>query len=408
MRSEVRVTRCLRYGRASALELKVAPHALLAGAVQASDVLADPTAATIAALTDPCRYPPLSRAVVPGDRVVIAALADIPCLPQIVAGIASILEEAGLGRDEVRVVLADASIAGCELQMDDPETIAGLAVVNHDPSDESALCYLAAAESGAPIYLNRHLCEADLIIPIGLLRPRASLGYAGPHSGLYPEFSDIATRQRFSGWAGQTVPAQRKRLHREALEVDWLLGLQLAVQIVAGPDDTVRHVLAGLLTAVAEDGQERVEAAWVRTCPQRAELVLAAIGGGPRVQTWQNFARALHAALQISLPGGTIVLLTEMRCRPGASLQRLGGSDDDERLWRRLHNDHTDDAAAAALLLEHRQSQHIYLLSDLNAAVVEAWGIGCIQDPREVSRLCGSASSCLLLGDAHRTVLDLA
>lgn len=407
MRSEVRVTRSLRYGRASTLELEVAPQTLLADPVHAPCALSDPKAATIAALSNPRQYPPLSQAVVPGDRVAIAASADIPCLPEIVAGVRSVLEQAGLAQDDVHVVVADSANLVPETRVID-DAGDGLAWERHDPSDKSVLCYLAAAESGAPIYLNRHLCEADVVIPIGLLRPRGALGYAGLHSGLFPAFSDVATRQRFSGWTAQAVVAQRKKLSREATEVDWLLGLQLAMQIVAGPGNSVRHVLAGLLSAVAEEGRPLVEAAWTSACPQRAELVVAAIGGGASEQTWTNFARALHAALQVSLPGGTIVLCTEMRCGPGISLQRLSGSDDDERLWRRLQSDHTDDAAAAALLLEHRQSQHIYLLSDLDAAVVEALGIGSIQDPREISRLTDHAASCLLLQDAHRTVLHVA
>ncbi len=408
MRSEVRVTRSLRYGRASTLELEVAPQTLLADALPAPGVLADPMAATIAALSNPRQYPPLSQSVVPGDRVVIAAQADIPCLPAIVAGVTSVLDQAGLEQENRRVVLADTSSTAGEGRSVDGDTLAGLAWEWHDPSDKSALCYLAAEESGAPIYLNRHLCDADVIIPIGLLRPRGALGYLGLHSGLFPAFSDVATRQRFSGWTAQAVLAARKKLRREAIEVDWLLGLQLAMQIVAGPGDTVRHVLAGLLSELREEGRALAEAAWACACPQRADFVVAAIGGGPSEQTWTNFARALHAALQVSMPGGTIVLCTEIRCRPGASLQRLSGSDDDERLWRRLHSDHTDDAAAAALLLEHRQSQHIYLLSELDAAVVEAWGIGSVQDPREISRLSEHAASCLLLDDAHRTVVRLA
>ncbi len=291
MRSEVRVTRSLRYGRASTLELEVAPQTLLADGLPAPGVLADPMAATIAALSNPRQYPPLSQSVVPGDRVVIAAQADIPCLPAIVAGVTSVLDQAGLEQENRRVVLADTSSTAGEGRSVDGDTLAGLAWEWHDPSDKSALCYLAAEESGAPIYLNRHLCDADVIIPIGLLRPRGALGYLGLHSGLFPAFSDVATRQRFSGWTAQAVLAARKKLRREAIEVDWLLGLQLAMQIVAGPGDTVRHVLAGLLSELREEGRALAEAAWACACPQRADFVVAAIGGGPSEQTWTNFAR---------------------------------------------------------------------------------------------------------------------
>jgi hypothetical protein len=47
------------------------------------------------------------------------------------------------------------------------------------------------------------------------------------------------------------------------------------------------------------------------------------------------------------------------------------------------------------------------LLSGLDAAVVEAWGIGCIRDPSEIRHLSEQAGSCLLLDDAHRSVWQL-
>ena len=100
--------------------------------------------------------------------------------------------------------------------------------------DQANLSYLAASKDAEPIYLNRHLCEADVIIPISLSRPRRSLGYTGLHGGLYPVFADEAARGRFRAPSSATEAVERRRRRTEADEVGWLLGVQLIVQIVPG------------------------------------------------------------------------------------------------------------------------------------------------------------------------------
>ena len=89
-----------------------------------------------------------------------------------------------------------------------------------------------------------------------------------------------------------THAAEQKRRRAEADEVAWLLGLQLCVQVIAGPGDSVRHILAGLLPPVLEAGLPLAEAAWSQEFPHRAALVVAAIGGREAEQTWDSFGRA--------------------------------------------------------------------------------------------------------------------
>ena len=60
----------------------------------------------------------------------------------------------------------------------------------HDPVDRVQLSYLAASTEAKPIYVNRALSDADLVIPIGCLHPEGALGYFGVYSGIFPAFSD--------------------------------------------------------------------------------------------------------------------------------------------------------------------------------------------------------------------------
>jgi nickel-dependent lactate racemase len=281
-------------------------------------------------------------------------------------------------------------------------------VVAHDPSEKASLSYLAASKEGEPIYLNRLLCEADVVIPINLLRPRSCLGYTGVHSGLYPTFSDESTQKRFRAPRSAMRAGDRRRRKAEADEVAWLLGLQLTVQIVAGSGNSLLHVLAGLPEEVAEVGLELVKSAWLHDVPGKAQLVVAAIEGGSADQTWENFARALYVASRLCADQGTIVLCTDLKRHPGPSLQRLAGYEEDAKLLQLVNRDRSEDAVSALLLLESRERQHVFLLSGLDENAVEAIGLGHITSTEQIRRLSGGCQSCILLADAHRAAVKSA
>jgi hypothetical protein len=83
-------------------------------------------------------------------------------------------------------------------------------------------------------------------------------------------------------------------------------------------------------------------------------------------------------------------------------LSLLTRYDEDARLWQRLQQERSEDAVSAALLLEHRQRQHIYLLSRLDGSTVESLGLGYITEPADICHLSRHADSCIVLDDAQR------
>ncbi len=403
------MTHVLHYGKSSMLSLEIRPEVLVSNAASVTDeIVSDPTAAVMAALQGPAGYPPLVQAVVPGDRVAIPVDLAVPQVSQVVAGVVQTLISGGVVPADIVVLTANGAGTDAGWAQALAGDAAAVAVRAHDPCDKGALCYLAAAKDAAPIYLNRHLCEADVIVPVNLLRPRGALGYAGLHSGLFPLFADESARERFRTPSSTTQAVERRRRHDEADEVAWLLGLQLTIQIVAGPGNSIRHILAGLVSQVATRGAQLAEAAWSRQFRSKASLVVAAIAGENDEQSWENFGRALHGASEVCTDTGTIVLCTGLQRELGPALQRLARSTDEDRLWQRLQHDRSEDALPARLLLEHRHRQHIYLLSDLDGSTVESLGIGCITSRDEIDHLSRQADSCILLADAHRAVPRVA
>jgi nickel-dependent lactate racemase len=398
----------LRYGTSSTLELELAADALVADCTQVpGEPVRDVAAVASAALNHPLEFPPLRQAVVPGDRVVIAVDPDVPCAEQIVGGVVSALLAADVAADHIAVLVSHDMDHQSTITAHLPPAAAPVQVVVHDPEDRQQLAYLAASKDAAPIVLNRLLCDADVVLPVNLLRPEASVFYAGPHGGLCPAFADAHTQQRFRTPNSMVARKQQLRRREEAREIAWLLGVQLSLQIVAGPGDSLMHLVAGVDDVASRRGQELVERVWGQPVPQKAELVIAALEGAQDNRSWDDFARALHTAQQVCTADGTIVICSELACEPGPALQRLAGFDDKDRLLQRLGNDRSADAISAWLLVEARDQSHVCLLSKLDEAAVESLGMGYIDAPGRINHMSRRCRSCILLGNAPRTLPQL-
>ncbi len=406
------MTCVLRYGEGEALHIDPPADALVTDlTAPPGKPLADPAAAVEAALAGPLDFPPIARATVRGDRVVLAVDADVPQLPAVVAGAVRALLAGDVFAEDIIVVLAP----GASRRVEDkatsllpPAIAAEVKTAEHDPGDRESLSYLAASKENRPIYINRLLFDADVVLPIGCLRPDTALGYLGVCGGVYPAFSDEETRQRFRSPNWTESDVHRRRYQRESDEAAWLLGIQMVVEVVPGLGDTILHVLAGQAAPVAEKGNRLCEAAWTHQIPEPAGLVVASIEGGREEQTWDNFARALFAALAAVSEDGAIVLCTDLRCAPGPALQRLSVPDDDQAILRDIRRDRSPDALSASLLMEARNRAKVYLMSGLDEATVEDLGIGFVTRERQIDRLAQQFDSCILLANAHRAMLKSA
>lgn len=409
----------LRYGTGCSVQLDLPPEALLADfSTVAAEPLDDPAAATAAALEDPLGFPPLARAIAPGDRIVLALDQGVPQACAIVAGVVHALLEGSAEPEEITLVcggdraLAANELAGCLPQ----HAAAAIRIKIHDPRDKSGLAYLAAARDGRPIYLNRDICEADVVLPISALRLESSPGYVGVHGGLFPAFTDEETQHRFRVAASADWLTHRLQRREEAIEAAWLLGVQFTIQVVPGPGNRVLHILAGDADEVESRGWALCSAVWARETPRRASLVVASIEGGPDQQTWDNFARALYSASRVVADDGTIVLCTGLECRPGPALQRLatpgpeagGGAGafgrNSDRVLRQIHRDRSPDALPASLLLETCERARVCLLSRLDGDLVEELGVGHVANEKEIERLSRQHASCILLANADHAI----
>jgi nickel-dependent lactate racemase len=403
----------LEYGQTDVLRLELSADALLLdGSLPRGTPLADPAAAARAALSSPIEFPPLSSAVVPGDRIAVAVDRGVAQVAPVVAAVVEAVLEGGAIPKDVSLLLPPGSSPRSQALATSalpPAIRDSVRVAVHDPNNQRAHCYLAAAKDGKPIYFNRTIFDADLVVPVGTLRLDDAFGYGGVHSGLFPVFSDRSTRSRFCLPSGGDWAARRQRYRQETEEAAWLLGVQFTVQVNPGPNGSALQVLAGEARAVARQGRPLCEAAWKFSAPRRASLVIAAITGGPGQQTWENFGRALYAASRAVTDGGTIVLCTALHGTIGPALKCLASLDTTRDNWQQsLRRERSDDARSAWLLAETLQHVQVFLLSQLPGDEVEDLGVGHIEHAGAIQHLTRHCNSCIVMGGAQYAIPSVA
>ncbi|TWU60815.1 hypothetical protein Poly51_10960 [Rubripirellula tenax] len=373
------------------------------------DRCGDVAATTYAALHRPDDFPPLGSAIVPGDRVTLAVDPNVPMVAEVVRGVLRAISETEAEGVDVLVwdEATDATIEAIRAEL--PPTSR---VVRHRSADRRSLSYLAADPDADPIYLNRLLVDADFVLPIMAGRPIVK---SAPRdvTGIYPWLADSGARARYR----DAPPSQSKANAKMAVETTWLLGVQMMVCVVPSIDAMVADVIAGTIPAI--DKRLTVETDEEHDFPPPAELVVASLDGDTQQQTWANAARAAVAAVDRVLPGGTIVVWTDINESPSDAMLRQANRDAEEDASNEEAESESDTENSAAkdddmefpawdesialsrALTDIAAEYRLLIRAAIDDQTIEALGLGSVADGAGLCRLSKSFGGCGVLRAAQ-------
>jgi nickel-dependent lactate racemase len=360
-----------------------------------------------AALSSPIDLPTLDQTLVPEDRVVIALDRDTPCAADIISGMWTWLERREIRPDRV-TILQPASISG--RPPSDPrkklpdaarDTVAWRV---HDPTAENSCSYVATTSSGAAIYLARELVDADVVIPVGVTAFDPLLGYRGTTSVLYPGLSTVdAMRSAIGQGHTELGPSDQRPLRQLVDEIAWLMGIQFCVQVIAAGSSGITGSLAGSLEAVFERCREQLDDQWMISMPERVETVIVAVSNDTCGHGWSQLGQAVATARQLVNPDGRIVILSELSEAPGDGVSLLRHCEEPADSIQRLRSDTPADLIPATQLAGAASWARLFLLSNLDSALVEDLFMYPLEDATEVARIVESSESCAFIGSAQHT-----
>jgi nickel-dependent lactate racemase len=168
---------------------------------QSLPAVSDLCAEVRCALAQPIGLPPLRKMMEAFRGGKVALVVDDGSRPTPVAQILPLvlkeLEDAGVQRSQITLVPAiglHRAMTGEEIeQRVGRACLEGLHWVNHDCDDLSRLEDLGLTSRGTPVYINKTVAQADVIISVGCIEPHIIASFGGGYKNLVPGVAGRAT-----------------------------------------------------------------------------------------------------------------------------------------------------------------------------------------------------------------------
>lgn len=373
----------------------------------------DPAAAVRAGLTQPVDFPPLSTALVQGDRIVLAIDRGLVQAAEVIAGVWPVLADSGVNPADVLILQPggwNSSAQRVDPRHKLPEGIrTAVRWETHDPTVEGVCGYLATSAGGERIYLSHKILDADFVLPITLAGFDPLQGTRSPMSVLYPGLSTPEAFAKSHGQGHRELRPEDDRPLRQLIdEIGWLLGVQFAIQLIpGGRRGTTADVIAGGAEPIQRQVLKQLNDDWRVQWPTRAETVIVTVPTAGEAATWADVGMAVEVARNVVEHGGKIVVLSDLQASPGPGMEQLRGQASPRAVLQPLREQAPPDLQAATQWASAADWARIYLLSQLDSDLVEELFAVPLRDTTEVARLLATIDECAVITSAQSTFAEI-
>ncbi len=198
----------------------------------------------------------------------------------------------------------------------------------HAARDESALTYIGATQAGTPLFVNKRVAEADLVITLGMIKSHSFAGFTGGAKSILPgvsgketilknhKYEFIEYPQGITGEAEMSVP--RKDMEEAASKLPIFI-----VNVVLDLEKRVLGAFAGNVVEAHRKGGEFFRKIAAVQVSEQADVVIVE-GGYPASESLYFSLSGLASVITTKSPivrkGGTVIVLTQCREGIGAEI----------------------------------------------------------------------------------------
>jgi len=282
---------------------------------------ADAQAEVERALQSPIGLPRLAEMARPGLKVALVIDDDSRPTPVrlLLPPVLAELERGGVALEQVTVVpalgvhrpMAEDEVA----RRIGPEWLARLRWESPACDDPERLAYLGTTSRGTPVYINRTVAGADLVVSIGCIEPHIIASFGGGYKNLFPGVAGRATIAH--NHSLNCRPESFNNVGRPIEHNPMRLDLEEAGKMVTPPVFIVNAVLdsrlevvrvvAGHPIAAHREGARTSAAIYGVPVPGEADIVIAS--SHPMDQDLRQGVKALANTVRALKPGGVMIVV---------------------------------------------------------------------------------------------------
>ncbi|MBA2115682.1 lactate racemase domain-containing protein [Bremerella alba] len=379
---------------------------LQADALPASDL----AETIVTALSHPVGFPELANASVPGDTILFAFGKEVSDVEGVARGVVRYAQQSNLSDRQFQFLLPCDALTPVVESLKQVVSPLGesVEVLVHQPQDQKSNSFLTSTQENRAIILNRHLCDADVVVPVGVARREGGFNTFGCFSSLYPTYSDIDSQKRWNLPLFVTRPQRRKRRAAEIEEIGQLLGIAVNCLLMPARGGGYSHAVFGEASQVQALAGQQLAEHWQGNLPKLAGVVIALVTGGQLGQTWENAAKTLANVEDLVRPGGAIILATEIRQRPGTAMAQMAESLDFTDFETIMRKSRSEDSAIALQFAKTLSQCKIYFRSALPEDILDQLDLIPVESDVECRKICEHYQDVVIVHDAQYMSLRLA
>ncbi len=226
------------------------------------------------------------------------------------------LLQAKISRDNIKILIAN----GSHRSMNKNEIYSKIGsaltenidVINHDYKNRNNLVYIGETENDVPIWVNRLVVEADMVIGVGNIIPHRYCGWSGGGKIIVPgvcgQETNEATHLMLMGEEDIKIGSTENIALKSIYQVAGKVGLSFIVNVIMNAQKEVIDLVAGDPVEAHRVGIEKAQKFFNIPLPDKSDVVL--IDSYPAdLNLWQA-GKALYSAGEAVKEGGIIILLT--------------------------------------------------------------------------------------------------
>ena len=185
---------------------------------------------------------------------------------------------------------------------------------NHNAFDSNSNSYFGKTRRGTPVYLNKHLAEADLIISIGMVEPHLWAGFGGGLKNLLPGVAATETIGEHHAIIAEP-PYKFNRVGMEAEENSFRQDLEeiqdmieayiFCINVILNPSQKVIASFAGDAIACHREAVEFNKKVAGKYLEKRVDAII--VNSYPMDINFKQSMKGVGNSLPALKPGGTVI-----------------------------------------------------------------------------------------------------
>ncbi len=240
------------------------------------------------------------------------------------------LEEAGISRDNIKILIATAihrPNVGDELIKLVGEYITkNYNILNHFSKRDEDMEFVGYIDNKVPVYINKEYLKADLKILTGFIEPHMWAGYSGGRKSILPGISSIKTLEYMHGPEMVAHPKTSYGIlngnpfHEAGIKIMKLAGADFILNVTLNTEKKITGIFAGDPINAHLSGCKFLEKYCVKYIEKQLDFVITTNSGAPLDCNLYQTVKGMSAVVPVLKKGGTILIAS--KCFEG-----LGSSD---------------------------------------------------------------------------------